>query len=291
MNSLTKHEPTEVLDPQQSAEILARCERQITTLHEQLGRGEKLNQGIRFLIGAEMIAARPHIPLAGRGNTGDSSDGDGFENWVASKWPSLSKTSAFRYMKLASTVLAVAPKCKSSTVELLQNLPKQLVQSEFELSDEEKIFEAVALLTEGKSDAEFIKEHNPPKHPNPCEHCGKPVHPAAVKCSHCGKSITPKLTAAQIAESERLMAKEWVNIHLGRINTLLESPTLAGQISDANKEIILAAHARVGEFLRGKLGAKQNKAMRGLIEQVAAGSDDMTRAEARQEIKRINNLD
>lgn len=229
MNSLIKHEPTEVMDPKQSAAILARCEKQITTLHGQLAKGENLNKGLRFLIGCEMITARPHIPLAGRGNTGDASEGDGFENWVRNNWPTLHERSAQRYMKLASTVLAAAPKCKSDTVSLLRNTPQLLAQGELDLGMQEQICAAAAELIGDRSDAEFIKEFTP-----------KPARKITFSCPHCG------------AKNEGIFGREYkcVNRECGeRIKAKDDAPT--------PEETVKARIAQANDLMRAALNAVQ----------------------------------
>jgi hypothetical protein len=199
----------EVISPQQSAAILDRCERGITFAVEQLQRGERMNEGWRFLLGAQMIAAKPHI-------THGNGEGDGFQPWIAAKFPQLEYRTAANYMKFASTVLAVAPKAlKSETVSLFKQLPERIVEQGINDQQREAIIDLVPKLMEGQPMMQFIKAHTE-----------KPARKISFHCPHCG------------AENTGFIGRDitCVNRECGETITVKETTTPEEQIQAAIKD-------------------------------------------------------
>lgn len=210
-NSANKPASLEVVsaNAEQSAAILTRCETRITKLNEQLAQGERLNEGIRFLIGAQMIVAKPHVP---HGNK----EGDGFQDWLKNKWPEIEYRTASNWMKFASTVLLVAPKqLKSETVSLFEKLPEHLANGGLNEKEQQGLLDLVPQVTRGMAMMDFIDEHAPrtPKggarkisfH---CPHCNTKntgLFGREIKCAgeKCGKKITVKPDADPEAEMKR----------------------------------------------------------------------------------------
>jgi hypothetical protein len=209
MNAIAIAKPVEVIDPKQSAAILNRCEKQITFSLDQLKRGERLTEGLRFLLGAQMIAAKPHVP---HGN----SDGDGFQPWLASKFPQIEYRTAANYMKFANTVLAVAPKeLKSETVSLFKQLPERIAAEEITESDQQTIIEMVPQVTDGEPMMAFIKANS-----------AKPSRKITFHCPHCG------------AENTGFIGRDitCVNNECGETITVEETTTPEEQIQAAIKD-------------------------------------------------------
>lgn len=210
-----------------------------------------------------------------------------FEKLCQEKLPKISSRSRVRYMTFTSGLMS-----KSAIVADLARNPRLMTSPEIAEEDTLIIFKAVHDSADAKSMTAFLRDlkliHEPksPDAPNKCEHCSKPVSPTATTCPHCKKDINPKLTAKEIAEAELAQANDWVNNQLGRIRTLLDNPKLAGRISDARKQVLIAAHVGANNFLRGKLNTRQQAATRDLIDWASA-TPDLPKKDLRSHIKAL----
>lgn len=214
MNTPAIITPAEVIDPKQSANILARCEKQIDFAIEHLKASDRISEGWRFLVGAQMLAAKPHLP---HGNEGK---GDGFRAWVEKRFPTIEERTATNYLKFASTILAVAPKLKMETVSIFKQLPEKLRSDELTEPEQKTILQLVPEVTKGAPMMQFIKEQTPKpdrKIEFPCPHCGhanKGIVGREITCANkeCGETIkvteteTPEqMVKAMIQQAEELV--------------------------------------------------------------------------------------
>jgi hypothetical protein len=141
---------------------------------------------------------------------------------------------------------------------------------------------AKQLVLEWKSD-----EPHKPEHPNKCEHCQKPVAPQACVCPHCKKEITPKLTAADISAAKKAKANEIFNLHMGRLHLLVTDADFWDQISDIQKELLIAAHVSVNHVARGKLNMKQRAILAEFTQVDSAGAIKISRSDIKTRLKAL----
>jgi len=136
-------------------EILARCEKRITALHATLQNGERINEGMRFLIGAAMIVAKPHVPH------GNSDKADGFGEWCESKFKIEPRT-AQNWMKFATAMFHAAQgrQLKSETVSLFKQLPDRLADGGIDDKQRAEIIDLVPVITKGVPMMDFIRQNS-----------------------------------------------------------------------------------------------------------------------------------
>lgn len=185
----------------ESAALLRKCEERITSYAQNLKRGEMLNDGWRFLMGAQMVLAKPHVP---HGN----SEGDGFQKWLAERWPDIEERTARNWMRGATVLIEnwqagkFLPKAhggKTETVSFFKSIPEKL--SNGDLTDDERqlCFDGLSEVT-GGSLLQFARQHSKPRGGArritfPCPHCqheNKGVIGREIKCGGCGKKIEVK---------------------------------------------------------------------------------------------------
>lgn len=205
---MNKDNSIEVFSPQESATILQRCEEKIETAYGHLRRGEQLNEGLRFVIGAQMNAAKPHITHGQ------------FEDWLKERFPKIDIRTAQNWMKFADTVGTVVGKSKNETVSFLKNTPLQLTQGEFDWqADLRAVTEAVSTLMGEDGMMDFIDKHAEKARRGgsrqigfSCPHCGrknKGFLGRTIVCANkdCAERITVRADGPTPAEKTQRMVE------------------------------------------------------------------------------------
>lgn len=229
--------PLEVIaaNPAESKAIVAKCEERITDYNNLLQRGERINDGFRFLIGAQILVAKPHL------NHGE------FEPWVEKKWGYDHRT-ANNWARFADAVINVGRNVlnpKRETVSLLLNLPEQLANGGLNEKEREALFALIPEVTGDAGMMDFLDQHAPRKRGGAmaiqfhCVHCGAKntaVHGRKIECVKCGQKITaaPDRKSDEKALQESIeAAREYLDETKARHDHLLadtsEELDLAGE--------------------------------------------------------------
>lgn len=230
----------EVFSPKESAEILERCEAKIETAYGHLRRGEQLNEGLRFVIGVQMLTAKPHITHGQ------------FNDWLKERFPQIDYRTAANWMRFAETVGTVAAKSKNETVSYLKEAPLQLSQGEFDWSsDLQAVSEAVTTLMKGQGMMEFIDRHAGRKHQGgaqriaftcpKCQAALKGLLGRKVECGQCGTRSTAKADTFMDTKRAAEAADEALYAAAGTIRSIVgRMDDAAGEFAQAHTEAVQA---------------------------------------------------
>ena len=233
-------EVIEVFNAKESAEILKRCEAKIEKAHAELQRGEKLNEGLRFTLGVQMLTAKPHIP---HGQFGD---------WLKERFPTIELRTAQNYMRFVEASVTAAGRSKNETVSFLKDAPKQLTQGEFDwTADLQVLSDALSTLMKGQGMMEFIEKHAGRKVPGGAQRIGftcpkcqaalKGLVGRKVQCGACGEVSVAKADTFLDSKRAAQEADEALYAAAGTIRSIVSRmDDAAGEFAQAHTEAVQA---------------------------------------------------
>jgi hypothetical protein len=261
--------PSVVNNPPDTSKRIAR----IQTYHQGTIRAFEDQMGYAFMAGVEFLALKDSVP-----------HGE-FEKLCTAQLADVPKRTRIRYMGFASALMD-----KSATVALLAKEPRLLTSGEIADDDRKKICKTVKDLADGKTltelyrDLGVIRDAKKQEAPNKCPHCHKAVSATASTCPHCKKDIAPKLTAEEIAAAKREQSRDHFQRLCGMISLAI-NPESGLEFTDIQRQLLIAAHTQASQYHRGKLSAKQAKAVRDLLDNPA--SADLQPKEIKQRLKAL----
>jgi predicted RNA-binding Zn-ribbon protein involved in translation (DUF1610 family) len=162
----------EVISPQQSAAILDRCEKQITSGIDHLQGAEKTCDGWRFFLGLQVRTAKPHL------------EHGAFEPWIENKWK-IDHRTANNWVRFAECIVVAANarieagEIKRETVSLLLDAPQKVANGGIAEREIPTVLDLVRQVTGGQPMMQFIKAHTE-----------KPARKISFHCPHCGTENT-----------------------------------------------------------------------------------------------------